>query len=401
MLPNLTTPSVLPGSISGPCHRMLIWDEDEAPRPLVVFFGAKDLEEGQFNFPSINHTLRAHRLLLNNGGNQWYQGGIPGFGSNFEACAAQLLRWQEALGASEICLIGTSMGAYGALRYGARLGVRVLAFSCDHRLGATLSKSRRYYDGPEPAPCPDLRSDIRVAPQGFSATLLVGERDVGDLYSALQLQSTGRVQTVSILGAGHFIPTFLSRSGKLNRILANFVELGCTSLPCSRGRALEVSNYIESVYAAVLAEGCGDLAEAEVRAREALTYYPDGEAARLLLGRLLVSSKRYQEAISVLSQALVVAPEDQGLSILAQALREEGQLGQALIIHESILAREPGMHSSHYATALILQKMGRLSDARGALIHALRIAPNNAAYLDRMRKIDDLLSRHKGNLHNK
>lgn len=392
------TPPVLPGTISGPCHRILIWEEDEKPRPLVVFFGAKDLEEGQFNFPSLNHSLRAHRLLLNNGGNQWYQGGIPGFGADFETCAAQLLRWQEALGASEICLIGTSMGAYGALRYGARLGLRVLAFSCDHRLGATLSKSRRYYDGPEPAPCPDLRPSIRVAPQGFSATLLVGERDVGDLYAALQLQSTGRVQAVSILGADHFIPMFLSKRGKLSRMLTNFVEQGCTSLPCARGRALEISNYVATVYAATLAEDRRDWDEAEARAREALAYYSDGEAARLLLGRLLVSSKRYQEAISILSQALVVAPEDRGLSMLAQALREEGQLGQALMIHETILAREPGMHSSHYAIALILQKMGRLSDARDALMHALRIKPNHATYLERMHKIETLLSHPKASL---
>ncbi len=53
----------------------------------------------------------------------------------------------------------------------------------------------------------------------------------------------------------------------------------------------------------------GDLAEAELAAREAVSSYPDESISHLVLGRVLVSGRRSQEAVEVLSRALELDPD--------------------------------------------------------------------------------------------
>lgn len=378
----------------GPCHRLRLWQEDDQPRPLVVFFGAKDLQESQFNFPSLSQDLVAHCLLLNNGANQWYQGTIPGFANSADAVSVMVRRWADALGATGLICIGTSMGAYGAMVHGARLGARVLAFATDHAIGTPGSQSARHFRYSGVAPFPDLASVIAKASPGFEALLFAGEREAADLYALAQLQGLPGVTGRTIVGADHFVPTRLSRRGQLGRLLHRFVAGDALpDLPLT-GRALDRPGYIDAAYQALIALDRGEAALDF--AQMAHDLWPDGEAGQLLLGRALLADRQFDAASGMFLRALVSAPEDLAtMALLAQCQRELGRMDAAIALHEQILLKEPDRHASMYSLGLIWQKLGALDKAAAQLRMALRFSPGNPHYTKRLAAISTLIDRQK------
>lgn len=373
-----------PGPLSGPSHLLQPWVEDAEVRPLVVFFGAKDLLEEQFNFPSLGRGVPAHRLFLNNGSNSWYQGGIPQFAKDFQACSDLIQRWADVLEANEICCVGTSMGAYGAILHGARLGARVLAFSVDHMIASPGSQSERHYDGPCPVPYPELSHVVSGAKKGCTVQLISGERDIADLYSTYKLADLAGISACSVIGADHYVPSCLSRRNHLNRILQGFVKGAKLEIPML-GSALNHPGYIENVFKAKLLLDEGKFERAREMARSGQDEIIDGEAANLTLAKALQKLGRHEEAINIFSRALVTAPgEVKTLSLLAQSLRRTGRLVSARAVHEYILLLAPGHHSSNYALALINHKEGQIQKAYAEIKRALNVAPNNKAYRERL-----------------
>ena len=83
-----------PGPLSGQSHQ--IWPDDRS-RSLMVFFGARDLAPGQFNFVQISRDLPATRIFLNNGSNDWYLGGIPGLAADLPGLSDWLAAWARAM----------------------------------------------------------------------------------------------------------------------------------------------------------------------------------------------------------------------------------------------------------------------------------------------------------------
>ena len=376
-----------PSTLSGPSHLILPWTKDKKARPLIVFFGAKDLLEEQFNFHSLGREIPTHRIFLNNGSNAWYQGGIPQFARDFDNCSRMIDAWACALQASEICCVGTSMGGYGAVLHGTILGARVLAFSTDHVIGAQGSRSAQYYDGPNPVPRPDLAAAITAAASGFSLQLIVGERDAVDLLSAARLKGLESVAVRSVVGADHYVPSCLSRRGHLNRLLQSFAKGETPDLPM-QGRALDHPDHVAKTHEALLALNKGDNNRAVNLARAALDIFPDGEAACLIKARALQKLARHDEAINAFAQALIMAPNEvTTLSILAQSLRQCGRLVSARALHDHILMLSPGRHGSHYALGLISRQEGLLAQALAETQRALQGAPSNVAYRRQLKVI--------------
>ncbi|WP_456389087.1 hypothetical protein [Profundibacter sp.] len=68
-----------------------------------------------------------------------------------------------------------------------------------------------------------------LADHAADITLLVGERDPVDLNAVWQLQqaadasSKGRFKAISLIGADHIVPSFLSRRARLGPMLRSFV----------------------------------------------------------------------------------------------------------------------------------------------------------------------------------
>ena len=383
-----------PTQLIGDSHYIL--PVDGASR-LVIFFGAKDLSHGNFNFFQLGRELPESRIFVNNGANGWYQHGIPGLGSDFESSIETLKRWRDAVGAEEICTIGTSMGAYGAIQYGIALNARILAFSSDAVLNAPLSRSAQYFVGEKPPSCPDLRRMLADHPADI--TLLAGERDPVDLYAAWQLQqaastssdvstSTGRFKAISLIGADHILPSFLSRRARLGPMLRSFVAGNGIPTQPDQGGAIAANGYCEAVFTAHGASLKSDWETTETHARTAHQAYPYGEAACMLLGQSLLKQTRYAESLVWLSCAAASQPADLvAQSQLALALRHLGNPARARQIYSQILVQDPGYHKAHYALGILNISAGNLPAAQRAVKKALRLNPDNKTYLDRLKDI--------------
>ena len=375
--------SAYPTELTGPSHHVQIGQDG---RRLVLFFGAKDLAIEHFNFFQLGRELPDTLIFLNNGANDWYQYGIPGFGDDFDSSVATLKQWQEAVGATEICTVGTSMGAYGAIQYGAALGARVLSFATDTVLNALHTQSAQHFIGTQPPSCPDLRALLPDYAENI--TLLVGERDPVDLYSAWQLQQEGPINVISLIGADHIVPTFLSRRARLGPLLRAFVNGKKLPDQPDAGRAIVTKGYCEAIFTAHDAAIERNWPTVEIHARAALERYPYGEAASLLLGRALLQQEHYEDAIVWLASAVASAPNDYATQTqLAAAYRHLGGDARARQIHTQILAQNPGYHPSHFALGIIKLTEGDLAGADKSVRRALRIAPTSKAYKSRLKNI--------------
>lgn len=372
-----------PGPLAGPCHLVLPRD---GARVMVVFFGARDLAPGQFNYPQLGRDLPATAVWLNNGANDWYQQGIPDIADTASGVTGWLSAMAAAAGADRLALVGTSMGAWGALAQGAALAaaghkVDVLAFSCDAGIGAPLSQSAAHYTGPRPPPQPALGPVL--AGTAARITLMAGEAAPGDLAAAAELAATGGLTVHSVIGAGHYLPTYLSRRGRLTPLLRGLVAGRPLPRPEDAGTALTAPGHLAALVAAARAEAAGDWPRAEAEARAALAAYP-GEAAEAILGWALVNLNRPAEAIDPLARALAACPDDPArMQILATALRRAGALARARALFSRALAADPGLDAAQYGLALVHQAEGDIPAARAAIARALKIAPGNAAYRKR------------------
>ncbi|WP_297771210.1 tetratricopeptide repeat protein [uncultured Roseovarius sp.] len=379
-------PAPYPSALSGPSFHVLPSDDPNARR-LVIFFAAKDLSFDRFNFFQLGRELPEHRMFVNNGSNDWYQSGVPGLGADFTDCVAMLRAWQGALGAAEICTVGTSMGAYGAIQYGAALGARVLAFASESRLGMPHSRSARYYTASTPPVCPDLRPALTKGTA--DVTLFVGERDPVDLCAASELAAMQGVRAYSLVGCAHIVPTFLSRQSRLGPLLRAFVAgEALPDLP-AMGRALEVPGYVAAVREAHEAAQAAEWPLAGTAARRALGLLPFGEAAEFLLGQALLRQGATADAVDLLARnALSQPPDDnEALLLLAAGLRRLGCLERAMQVYQRMLISDPGEHRALFGLSMIHEKQGNIAQAMALIARALRINPRHGAYRKRYKAL--------------
>lgn len=78
---------------------------------LLVFFAGTNKTDGKFDFWRVGNAQPEHRLFLNNGRNEWYQNGVPGFADSVGGIGRKIESIAASLGAVEIILHGVSMGA--------------------------------------------------------------------------------------------------------------------------------------------------------------------------------------------------------------------------------------------------------------------------------------------------
>ncbi|MGR3467045.1 MAG: tetratricopeptide repeat protein [Shimia sp.] len=370
--------SPYPGPLHGPCHRLRF---REGARALVIVFGAKDLASEAFNFHQTARALEAHVLFVNNGANHWYQDGVPGLGEGAAATTQMMRAWATALGVADVVTLGTSMGAYGAIQYGAALGARILAFSTDVTLCAPGSQSSEHYTGSGAPSCGDLRGPLREhRPQ---LTLYVGERDVGDLASAAAIaEALPSARIVSVLGAGHILPSFLTRRALLSPIMQAVLEdreppqLDCAGIAWTRGA------YINHLVDASFALRAQDFEAAARAAEAALGDLPDGEAALILLGQARLRLGDVEGGVAALSLASVGAADDADTPLLlASGLRRQGKLRLARSVCQSVLDARPGSYQALAALSLVYEQEGRLEEAEKLIARVLRIVPGHKSYV--------------------
>ena len=95
----------------------------------------------------------------------------------------------------------------------------------------------------------------------------------------------------------------------------------------------------------------------------------------------LVAQERNAEAREAIEQMLERNPEAPGVRLLQGVLyAREGSLVEAVAIFESLREDHPTMFEAHNNLAVLYAKLGRLDDARKALIAALELRPDAVVY---------------------
>ncbi len=113
----------------------------------------------------------------------------------------------------------------------------------------------------------------------------------------------------------------------------------------------------------------------------------DGRSVGLQLGKLLMESKRYDEALELLS---TLTPTVDVLDRAAMCLFHLGRSDEALEMERKALEARPDWPVTMINLAVILAARGALEEARDLLERALVIEPDNTAAsinLERLRKV--------------
>ena len=95
----------------------------------------------------------------------------------------------------------------------------------------------------------------------------------------------------------------------------------------------------------------------------------------------LVAQERYAEARELLEPLLEREPDVPGVRLLLGVLHaREGNYVEAIAVFESLRDDHPAMFEAHNNLAVLYAKLGRLDDARKALMAALELKPDPVVY---------------------
>ncbi|MFC4931308.1 tetratricopeptide repeat protein [Massilia sp. GCM10023247] len=150
--------------------------------------------------------------------------------------------------------------------------------------------------------------------------------------------------------------------------------------PAAQGRLDSGAQQAENSYRRALAHlEEGRVAEAIAGLQATLRAHPKHEAARQTLVSLLIESKRGDEAMGQLEQALALDPRQPALAMLLARLQiERGKSGIETLLRSLPYAAGKGDYHAFLAGAL--QREARYGEAAEQYQTALRSAPGNAVW---------------------
>lgn len=376
--------------MNGPADQLLL--ERPSSDKLIVFLSAMNVGEGRFNWTSLATSLSSHSLLLSDGRNHWYLDGVASMGDDLAATARHIEALAERLNVNSVFFVGSSMGAYGALRLSEMLKVPALAFSPEAVLDRPGSRTAKHRKG-----------GIPVSARGDRATVIFGESDAHDLWNAQHLAQSGAA-VLGLHGVGHHASTALNQAGLLPDLLHEFVRHGgpltidsLRPAPRSNGRwhtppttgaAVQDEIFVEAISSSQKAHLQGKWAILEDKAREAIGRYPISDYAHYLLGLSLLRQRRPAEAISSLSTAVILGEcSAEYRHSLGIAFWKLGHTRLARDAQEEVLRRWPRHAKAQYALAMIDLSVGDIQQARARLDQAIEWEPNHPGWKQKLASI--------------
>jgi len=128
----------------------------------------------------------------------------------------------------------------------------------------------------------------------------------------------------------------------------------------------------------LLAHQVGRYEDAETLIRQALAIQPRPDYFSNL-GVVLAARKKLDDAIGAFQQALAMQPNDpQTLTNLASALVETRQFDRAIAIYRQVIASQPNLVEAHYNLGKALQESGDAAGAADAYRKATSLQPRHA-----------------------
>lgn len=378
----------LPTPQSGPSFHFRI---AKGSTKLVLYFSGTGMGDGKFSYWKISSTFRTHALLINNGRNHWYQGGVPGLGESVDQTVFNIRLWARKLRVKELYTVGQSMGAHGAILYGAKLGARVLAFGAETIVRLEGSRSTRLWQDNAPIVYPDLHDVIANAKRPIFA--FAGERDPVDLYCMSKANGLPNYYPQSMIGVGHGMASYLHNRDKFIPMVQRFIDNHVPQRTRAFGAALEHPGFADAFYDQYCHMNAGRFAEAAEAGRLATSLYADADQAFYVTASALVALRQPAQALPYIERALAISPKLPDYRLLmARCLARTGSGDRAIPIYRELVAIQPDYARSHYELAALLFARGDYPEAREAVSRALQLSPDTAKFIDLRDKVDERLA---------
>lgn len=264
----------------------------------------------------------------------------------------------------KLFMLGASMGAYAALKYGAIFGAdRIFAMGPESELCLPLGRSVTSVFGVKPG-----AGNIAGLPYKNPGDVLVlsGSNDIVDLYCASRLKEGNADLDVRLIrNRTHVVAKYIDAQFSLEAVICRFLETGDRSfleraevleVPHMSGamamrifneelsrRNIETSNSevifalanefphwsMPQYFAALIFDKWQDVVNAELYLRRAVSAQKNLGRSRLKLAQILNSQKRWDETIALLEEQSATAYTAAIANTLSEAYRGKGDLEMA------------------------------------------------------------------------
>lgn len=199
------------------------------PGDVCIAFSARATPAGRFTFYKTLEDLPLNIVYVNDHACQWYRRGTPDLPSE-QTLTAFLKEQVEAMKspAGRLFTLGSSMGAYAALRYGAALQAdRILAMGPESHLGIPLGRSVESL-----ADAVEGDGDITALTFKDASSVLIisGNNDIVDMYCAARFQAAHPGLMVRLINnRTHVVSNYLNTHVGLQQIVQDFLIGGDSS----------------------------------------------------------------------------------------------------------------------------------------------------------------------------
>jgi capsular polysaccharide export protein len=371
--------SAYPTKLSSDSHHFFL---HSGSKKLIIFFAAQDMKPGKYNFFQMGKEIEENVFFVNDLTDQWYQNGIESFGETFESTIDVLQKWIRHLKIDEVYTLGTSMGGYAAIMYGVHLNANILSFAPEIILKTPYSRSKKKIRAKTKIHYLSLNELMK----GYTKpiTVICGESDVLDIYFTGLLTPTKTLQVITIKGADHYIPMFLTRASYTTNMVRTFYQSGKPDMNAvfEVGNILKNKSTCKKLYAAYIALQRKEYHIVELITNDILDNDVHAELAYYLKGSALLKVGNYRDAKVNLAIASLLAPSvAEYLFSYSHAVRMSGDEIQSLYLLNLLLQKFPNFDKAYYAKGMINYKLNNFHDALQSFDKAYLL---NASY-EKMR----------------
>lgn len=204
----------------------------------ILVFSARDKEKGKFTFWSVLDEIDINIIFINDYSNGWYLKGTPEFDSHDDFLDFLKHSISDIIKDNgKLYTLGSSMGAYAALKYGSFLDAdSIIAMGPESELcipyGRSVTSLKSYSEGNE-----DIANLKFINPE--RVYIFSGNNDIVDFYSACKFKHYNPLLSVNIINnRTHVVAKYLNASFGLKEIVESlFIKEDTSFLRyCERGQ---------------------------------------------------------------------------------------------------------------------------------------------------------------------
>ncbi|CNE35446.1 tetratricopeptide repeat protein [Yersinia intermedia] len=348
---------------------------------LLVVFSSMKIPAGRFTFVRSLEKFPYDVLYVNDINNGWYQTGIPGLGTSVDEACTSIKEIAKQIRAKDIFTLGSSMGGYGALLFGAKLNAPSLAFDPETVLDLPDSRSAKNMPRTATRHYNDLLPLLESS--GTRAHIYAGEMDIVDLISAQRMTVLPRVSVSTIADQAHSTAAHLHEVYGLSQVSMTFVNSKPMPELPNPGDLCNYPAVVQALVASDEAIRQRDYKNAVSilspitfkSARAGVAWYRLG-VAQLYAGDLHGAVNSQRAAVGK-CPSFGKAHLQLGISLRRTKFHTE-----AIQAFDRASELQPNMAAAHYQRGLTFRDMQLYDDAENAFSSAWKLEPNNKAIVD-------------------